>query len=165
MVELYLIRHAIAAERGERWPDDTKRPLTAIGARRMRRAAKGLARMGVKLDMVLSSPLVRAHQTAEIIVAAYETAPQIATTSALAPGGRYAELLADLKKHSRRSRIALVGHEPDLGALAGRLAGFRRPLEFKKGAICRIDVDAIPPTAPAILRWFVTPSILRAVGK
>jgi phosphohistidine phosphatase len=61
-IELYLIRHAIAEERGDKWPDDAKRPLTLEGTARMRKAAKGLVRLGVKFDVVLTSPLVRARQ-------------------------------------------------------------------------------------------------------
>ena len=72
-------------------------------------------------------------------------------------------MLADLEKQSRRSRIALVGHEPGIGELAARLAGSRHPLEFKKGAVCRIDVDALPPAGPGTLRWFLTPRIMRSV--
>ena len=62
--ELYLIRHGLAEERGEAWPDDTKRPLTDEGMSRMRKAARGLARLGVSFDAILTSPLTRARQTA-----------------------------------------------------------------------------------------------------
>ena len=66
--QLYLVRHAIAAERGDKWPDDTKRPLTHKGAARMRQAVEGLRALGVEIDLVLTSPLVRAEQTADILV-------------------------------------------------------------------------------------------------
>ena len=165
MVELYLIRHAIAEERGEKWPDDGKRPLSADGIARMRRAAKGLARLGVKFDVVLTSPLVRTRQTADIVAAAFEQRPPVVLAESLAPDGEHSDVLADLHKHARRSRIALVGHEPGIGELAARLVGSRRPLEFKKGAVCRIDVDSIPPGKPGSLRWFLPPGILRAIRK
>lgn len=163
MIEIYLIRHATAEERGEQWPDDAKRPLTASGSKRMRSAAKGLAKSGVELDVILTSPLVRAKQTAEIVAATQRLAPPIVSIGALAPGGRYGDLMAELKKYARRERLALVGHEPDIGALAGRLAGLRRSIEFKKGAVCRIDVESIPPSARGVLRWLVPPSMLRAM--
>jgi phosphohistidine phosphatase len=165
MVELYLIRHAIAEERGEKWPDDTKRPLSATGIARMRRAARGLKRLGVKFDVVLASPLVRARQTAEIVAAELEQRSPVVIADSLAPEGTYDDVLGDLHKHARRSRIALVGHEPNIGELAGRLAGSRRAFVFKKGAVCRIDIDSIPPGHPGTLRWFMTPAILRAVRK
>jgi phosphohistidine phosphatase len=163
--ELYLIRHAIAAERGEEWPDDDKRPLTEDGMSRMRKAARGLARLDVSIDVVFTSPLVRARQTAEIVVAALDTRPSIVTIDSLAPGAAYASLMADLEKHGRKPRLALVGHEPGLGELAGRLIGSRRAIEFKKGAVCRIDLDELPPNGPGQLRWFMTPRILRALKK
>jgi len=163
--EIYLIRHAIAEVRGSERPDDTKRPLTDDGIRRMRKAARGLARLGVMLDAVLTSPLVRTRQTAEIVAAAIDPKPHLTTIESLAPGGTYAALLADLEKHARRRRIALVGHEPGIGELAGRLIGTRHPFAFKKGAICRIDVDALPPQGPGTLQWFVTARMLRAMKK
>jgi len=65
---------------------------------------------------------------------------------------------------ARRPRIALVGHEPDLGHLASRLIGLKRPLEFRKGAVCRIDVDGLPPGGPGQLRWFAPPRMLRRLA-
>jgi phosphohistidine phosphatase len=163
--ELYLIRHGLAAERGEAWPDDTKRPLTERGMSRLRRGARGLARLGVSLDAVLTSPLVRARQTAEIVAGAFDPHPPLVNVDGLAPGGGYQAVLADLEKHSRRARIALVGHEPGIGELAARLIGTRHPVEFKKGAICRIDLETLPPGGPGSLRWFLTPKILRSLDK
>jgi phosphohistidine phosphatase len=129
----------------------------------MRKAARGLVRLGVHVDVVLASPLVRARQTAEIVAAAFDQRPPIVTATSLAPGGEYADLLDDLQKHAKRAHIALVGHEPGMGELAARLAGSRRRFEFKKGAVCRIDVASIPPERPGSVRWFVTPAILRAI--
>jgi phosphohistidine phosphatase len=164
--ELYLIRHAIAEERGEKWPDDNKRPLTEDGIARMRKAARGLARIGVTLDAVLTSPLVRARQTAEIVAAAGDSKPPIVNIESLTPDGGYAAIVADLEKHARKAiRIALVGHEPLIGELAARLIGSRHPIEFKKGAVCRIDLDAIPPAGPGDLRWMLTPKILRLIKR
>jgi phosphohistidine phosphatase len=163
--ELYFIRHAIAVDRGDEWPDDDKRPLTDEGIARMRKAARGLARLDTSIDVVLTSPLVRARQTAEIVVAALDPRPSIVTIESLAPGAAFAALMADLEKHGRKSRLALVGHEPGLGEVAGRLIGSRHAIEFKKGAICRIDVDELPPAGPGHLRWFLTPRMLRGIKK
>jgi phosphohistidine phosphatase len=163
--ELYLVRHAIAEARGDAWPDDTKRPLTEAGISRFRKAARGLSQLGVALDIILTSPLVRARQTADILAAASESRPHVVTAESLIPGGSYQAVLADLEKQSRRSRIALVGHEPGIGELAARLVGSRHPFEFKKGGVCRIDVDALPPDEPGKLRWFATPRILRELRK
>lgn len=164
MFEIYLIRHAIAEERGEAWPDDTLRPLSRGGVSRMKKTARGLARLDLRFDVVLTSPLVRARQTADIVVSAFERRPPVVVVASLAPEGTDAEVLADLEMHARRSRIAIVGHEPNIGHLAARLAGSRHPFTFKKGAVCRIDVGTLPPTRPGTLCWFLTPAILRAIG-
>jgi len=163
--ELYLIRHGVAEERGDAWPDDAKRPLTDDGMSRMRKAARGLSRLGVVFDIVLTSPLVRARQTAEIVAGGLAPRPSLVNIDSLAPDAGYAALIAELEKHARKPRLALVGHEPDIGELAARLVGSRRSLEFKKGAICRIDLDEIPPNGPGQLRWFLTPKILLALKK
>jgi phosphohistidine phosphatase len=165
VIEIYIVRHGLAAERGEAWPDDTKRPLTSEGIARLRREVQALQRLDVDFDLILSSPLVRARQTADLFAQGLPSTPQVVLTPVLAPGGRHAAIVDELSRHARRSRIALVGHEPDLGILAGRLIGAREPIALKKGAICRIDFDALPPAGPGHLRWLVTPRMLRMIGK
>lgn len=163
--ELYLIRHGLAEERGDAWPDDTKRPLTDDGMSRLRRAARVLARLGVPVDAVLTSPLVRTRQTAELLAAAFTPRPSITAVDVLAPGGTPTAVAAEIEKHSRRPHIFLVGHEPALGELAAWLIGTKNPIEFKKGGICRIDVEAGPLRGGGALRWMMTPKILRALKK
>jgi phosphohistidine phosphatase len=163
--ELYLIRHGIAEERGDAWPDDAKRPLTEQGMSRMRKSVRGLARLGISIEVILTSPLVRARQTADIVAAGLDPRPVILTVDALTPAGTFAALAADLEKHARKNRIALVGHEPNVGEIAARLLGTRHPIEFKKGAVCRIDVDQLPPHGPGDLRWFLPPRALRSIDK
>jgi phosphohistidine phosphatase len=163
--ELYFVRHGLAAERGDAWPDDTKRPLTEEGMSRLRKAVRGLAHLGVSVEVVLSSPLVRARQTAELVAGGLDPRPSLVNVDSLAPDGTYAAVVADLEKHARKTRIALVGHEPMMGELAARLIGSRHPIEFKKGGVCRIDVEDLPPAGPGDLRWMLTPKILRALKK
>lgn len=157
---LFLIRHGVAAERGDAYPDDAKRPLTGRGVAGLRREARGLAVLGVAFDQVLTSPLVRARQTADVLAPELGSAP-IANVASLAPGGKYADLLDDLTRYARREAIALVGHEPDMGELARRLLGLRGAVSFKKGAVCCIEIDALPPTRPGNLVWFAVPRMLR----
>ncbi len=164
-IELYLIRHGVAAARGEHFPDDTKRPLTHKGIVRLRREARALEALGVSFDQIVTSPLVRTRQTAEILAEAAGPRPPIANAEALAPGGTTAHAIEELGKYARRKRIAIVGHEPNIGELAAKLIGARAALEFKKGAICRIDVETLPPARPGHLRWFATPKMLRLLRK
>ncbi len=167
-VELYLVRHAVAADRGPEFPDDDLRPLTAEGDERWRRAVAGLREFGVRLDVVLSSPLVRAVQTAERLSTGLRPHPRMLVVDALAPGGTTADIVAAVAAAAGAgrgaSRLALVGHEPDLGELAATLIGARRALEFKKGGVCRIDLTRAAPTGPGVLRWFLPPRVLRGLA-
>jgi phosphohistidine phosphatase len=162
-IHLYLVRHAIAADRGDEWPDDGKRPLTPKGIQRFRAVVQGLKRMGVLPDLVLTSPLVRAKQTAEILADGLTPHPPVVTAESLAPGGSQASFVEDIGKHPKAVHIACVGHEPDLGQLAARLIGARRPLAFKKGGVCCIDLEAV--NGPGHLVWFAPPRLLRRVSR
>ncbi len=161
---LYLVRHAIAAERGEEWPDDTKRPLTERGISRFEVCVRGLRHLDAAIDEIFTSPLVRARQTADILAAGVEEEPPVKVLDALAPGHTATAVMGQLAKAARRRRIALVGHEPDLGELAAHLIGASRALPFKKGGVCRIDVEGLTARRAGSLAWFVTPKVLRGLG-
>ena len=163
-LELYLIRHGAAAERGDDYPDDSKRPLTSDGISALKKEAKALVHLGVDFDHIISSPLVRTKQTAEVFAQALPSKPPVTYSDSLAPAGAPAAVFQELAKHMRKSRIAIVGHEPNMGELAARLIGSRVPLEFKKGAICRIDFEVFPPKGAGSLRWFMPPRMLRKIG-
>ena len=122
--ELYIMRHGIAVARGtEDSSDDSKRPLTPQGKEKMRDIAKGLKRLGVELDWIVSSPLVRAVETAEIVATTLDPNTPIDRSEVLSPGGPPEALVSFLAKHPSRRRVLLTGHEPDLGELAARLVG------------------------------------------
>jgi phosphohistidine phosphatase len=162
--EIYLVRHAIAAERGDDWPDDTKRPLTTRGINRFKDSLPGLKELEVSIEEIFSSPLVRAKQTADLLAGGVQGSPPVKLLEALAPGHTPTAVMSQLAKAAKRQRIALVGHEPDLGELAAHLIGATRPLLFKKGGICRIDVGAISAKRTGSLIWFVTPKVLRGLA-
>ena len=159
---IYLVRHAIAAEPGPEYPDDASRPLTHQGAARFRKEVRGLEALDIRIDTILTSPLVRARETAELLHDEYAEA-KVMETEALAPGGSYRAVLAALEPFSGAEGIALVGHAPDIGELAARFLGSRGAMEFKKGAICCIELASLPPTGPGTLRWFVQPRMLREI--
>ena len=163
--ELYLVRHAIAAERGEDWPDDDKRPLTTRGVARFKESVEGMRKLGVEIDEIFTSPLIRAKQTAELMAAGLSGKPTVRTLDALAPGHTPGSVMAQLARAAKRRRIALVGHEPDLGELAAHLIGAGRALPFKKGGACRIDVESLTSRRAGALSWFVQPKLLRGLKK
>lgn len=162
-LELYLIRHGEAAERGKEYPDDSKRPLTSQGMARLRKEAHALNELGVTFEEIITSPLVRTRQTADTLAEVLKGKPSVSASDALAPAGTSAAVIQELGRHMRKARIALVGHEPNIGELAARLIGARSPIAFKKGAICRIDFEVFPPKGIGQLRWFLTPRMLRQI--
>jgi phosphohistidine phosphatase len=166
-MELLIIRHAIAFERDRhRWADDAARPLSPSGARRSRKAAAGLKELCKVPDRLLTSPLIRARQTAKILteVAGWppaEMAPE------LKPGEGAAAVLTLLAK-DRSKRIAIVGHQPDLSALlAAYLLRIHSalPIEMKKNAVACLSFDGRARVGSAALKWLATPRILRGLGK
>jgi phosphohistidine phosphatase len=161
---LYLVRHAIAAERGPDWLDDAKRPLTHKGIARMREIVDGLRELEAEIDVLLTSPLVRARQTAELVMQGLKPAPSLAVVTALEPGGPPAGVLAAIGQYGNAKGIALVGHEPGLGELAAHLIGTPMPLVFKKGGVCRIDLAGAAEPGAGQLIWLATPAMLRALG-
>ena len=162
---LYLVRHAIAEERGSDWPDDSKRPLSDDGIKRWRRQAAGLVALDARPDLILTSPFTRARQTADLLAAAFAKKPKVVELPALQPGAKVRDVLRALQPEGRIASLALVGHEPGLGELAALLVGFKTPPEFKKGGVARIDVAILPPPPGSgqLYSW-LTPKILRALS-
>jgi phosphohistidine phosphatase len=161
---IYLVRHGVAAEQGPEFPNDDDRPLTSEGIERLRVQVLGLREFQVRLDRVLTSPLLRAAQTAEILAAGIGCAAPLVTVDALRPGGRYDAVLAALERLGNDRAVALVGHMPSIGEIASRLIGAKEPLAFKKGSTCCIETDGLPPTRAGHLLWFLPPRALRALG-
>ena len=162
--ELYLVRHAIADDRGPDWPDDAKRPLTEHGIARFKEVVAGLKRVDTEVEEIFTSPLVRARQTAQLLSAGLRGKPPIRVLKALEPGHGPAAVVEQLAREIHKGRVALVGHEPDFGELASYLLGTRKPLLFKKGGVCRIDA-ALPLRRSGTLVWMLPPKILRKLGE
>ena len=164
---LYIMRHGIAEVRGVTTvADDAKRQLTPEGKEKMREIASGLVRAGLEADWIVSSPLTRAAQTAEIVGDAQNSKPPLDFCDALRPGGDPEALITFLAKRSNRRRVLIVGHEPDLGELAARLIGAGRNanMPFKKGGCCLITFSVFPPKSPGRLVWWLPPRVMRKLA-
>jgi phosphohistidine phosphatase len=162
---LYLVRHAVAEERGAAWPDDSQRPLTADGIRKWRKQAAGLAAIDARPDVVLTSAFVRARHTADLLAAAWSKKPEVIEIAALQPGHKVRDVARALEPYAAHASVALVGHEPGLGELAALLVGFKTAPEFKKGGVARVDVALLPPPpGSGTLAWWLTPRLLRSLA-
>ena len=167
-MQLLVVRHAPAGDKIEfaasGRPDD-ERPLTDEGIRKMRAAASGLGRMVERLDVIASSPLRRARETAEILAAAYDAAP-FEIVESLAPGSAPAALVPWLERQFAANVVAVVGHEPHLSGLVSWLvSGATRPwLELGKGGACLLELERAAALG-ATLRWLVEARTLRRLRR
>jgi len=169
-MNLYLLRHGIAAAADEPGIEsDHERPLTPKGIKRMRKAAKGLRRLAIPFDVVLTSPLIRASQTAEIVAEELGLQTELQKISGLAPESSVDNLLFGLTRFQNPEHLLLVGHQPLLGETAVFLLRGKEKshldIPLKKGGICRIEIDALPPTKPGTLHWLLVPKQLRLLGE
>jgi phosphohistidine phosphatase len=164
-MDLLIVRHAIAFERDRhRWREDAERPLSPAGIRRARKAAAGLKELTKPPQRVLTSPLVRARQTAQILteIAGWPTADE---APELAPGEPAMPVLSLLAK-DRSKLTAVIGHQPGLGHLLAACligGGGALPIEMKKNAVACVSFEGAPRAGHAALKWLATPRMLRAL--
>ena len=162
-MHLLIVRHAIAVPHGTPEVPEDERPLTPRGEKRFRAAARGLARICRPPDVLLSSPLVRARQTADIAAEAWGGV-KVSEADALA-GGSFEQIAAVVGKHADRKLVALFGHEPDVSTVVARLLGTSASerLTFKKGGAALLDVPGKMADGGALI-WYLPPRLLRAVA-
>jgi phosphohistidine phosphatase len=160
-MELYFLRHGVAADAAPPQMDDASRPLTEEGIAKIKDEALGLRRLGVEIDLLLTSPLRRARETAEIVGRTLELEAQLA--DALAPGCDLRRLRQLLGEQRAAQRVMIVGHEPDFSWLIGSLTGGSRVL-LKKGGLARVDLEEAEQGA-ATLIWLLPPRVLREIGR
>jgi phosphohistidine phosphatase len=167
-MDLYIVRHAIAVERGDSaYPWDDDRPLTPEGIHKFRLAARGLERLDIRPERILSSPLIRARQTAEILRDAVSPDLEIEIAQALRPGTDFSETLGAVVTTGSRS-VAVVGHEPHLSGftsflLTGPKGG--ASMLLKKGAVACVNFTVEPAPGLGSLQWLVQPGVLRRLAE
>ncbi len=167
-MNLYIIRHAIAVDEGlPEYEDDSQRPLTDKGKKKMRQIARGLRVLGVDFDLILSSPYVRAKETAEILAEVIKTKTDVAFSENLIPMGDPDLLISEMNEKYNANSIALVGHEPHLTALISLLVSDNASLDMilKKGGVCQLSADDLHHNRKAALEWLLTPGILVEIGE
>jgi phosphohistidine phosphatase len=163
-VQLMIIRHATAVPRGTPGIADDERPLTKGGEKQWKRAARGLARVARRPDVLLTSPLPRAARTAEIAAKAWRKLT--ATQTPALQDGSFEAIAAAIGEYPTDSTVAIVGHEPDLSAFLARLLGTPNAgrLTFRKGGAALVDVPGEIADGGA-LTWYLSPRILRRLGR
>jgi phosphohistidine phosphatase len=161
-MDLYLIRHGDAVPLGEQGiEDDAERPLTEIGHKQARDVGKGLRARDIKFDKIVTSPLVRARETAEEILKAWpEPAPELIVCDDLVPDGkpkRAARFIRDVKGE----RVGIVGHMPQLGVMAAWLIGGNKDtqIDLAKAGVAYVTCDT-PRKGCGTLVWLVPPEWL-----
>jgi phosphohistidine phosphatase len=165
-MRLYIVRHAIASPHGTPGVKDDDRALTKEGIQKMREIAAGLRASGCVPEALLSSPLLRARQTAELLLEIYGKGIEFKTTPSLAPSGNREDLYREIALYGKKlNSLMIVGHQPSLGEIAGEIA-WGSPdhyVELKKGGTCAIDLESVRGTPKGKLVALLTPSILRKI--
>ena len=164
-MQLFLLRHGLAVERGTRgFEDDATRPLTPKGRRQLRKIGAAIKKLEPDFDLILSSPFMRAKQTAEIVAASLKLKKYLKFSNALAPGGAPSILIRQLEREKPApGKILLVGHEPDLSQLVSLLTtgGPHLELDFKKSGLCKVETGKLRAGKCASLAWLLTPKQMR----
>jgi phosphohistidine phosphatase len=166
-MDCLLFRHGIAVEREEWKGSEAQRPLTTKGAERVRDGAAGLMHLDVTPTHILSSPLVRAFETATIIRDELDTGVEITICDELVPDAPPEKLFPLLVSLPEKACVICVGHEPHLGETAGVML-FGQPvpgLSLKKAGACSVRFEGAPKPGQGLLRWWLTPSQLRQLGE
>jgi len=166
-MELYIVRHGIAIDReGPKCPPDPERFLTEEGIEKTKQVARGVAGLGVSPDLLLSSPYVRAMQTAEIFASALECSKQkIRKTELLLPGAEPLQLFRELSRDKDLSVVLVFGHAPHLDDLLATAIGSKHHItSLKKAGVALIELRRIAPPNGELV-WLATPKLLRKLGK
>ena len=167
-MNLYIIRHAIAVDEATSdYESDSERPLTDKGRKKMRQIAKALRYLGVEFNLILSSPYIRACETAEILADVFKMKNKIVFSDNLIPLGNPELLIGEINEKHTVDSLAIVGHEPHLSALVGLLVGDSSKIEMtlKKGGVCYLSADDLHyQDHRATLEWLLTPGILVEIG-
>jgi phosphohistidine phosphatase len=155
---LYFLRHGLAGDR-ETWVgDDALRPLTKKGENSLAAIADTLFELGLGIDLILTSPYVRAYQTAMIVAKRLQKMDVLVQDNRLAPGFGLTELTETLKDYKDAKAILLVGHEPDFSETVSVLIGGGR-LVFKKAGLARVDLSSQTPPKGELI-WLLPPKVL-----
>jgi phosphohistidine phosphatase len=166
-MDLFILRHGEAGKTIPSGSTDSKRPLTVTGEKEMVIISKALRKMGVRLDVILTSPLKRARQTADIVAKEFKAQNKLRQMRELSPEGDKKALYQNLSSFKEGTSILLVGHSPYLSEMVSEIVSDDSSvrLDLKKGGIVRIRVTVAAPKLKGELRWLVSPRLSRLISK
>ncbi len=162
-MNLYIVRHGLAAAPGTPgYDDDSQRPLTDAGRRRLKKIVKGLSEFGIELDAILTSPYVRARDTAMILAKEFDLKDKVALSDNLIPPGNFETLIDEIREKYDVENLALVGHEPMLSSLISWLTTGNTAMKvvLRKGGVAFLSTEKLYEEGRAVLRWLLTPSLM-----
>jgi phosphohistidine phosphatase len=157
-VRVYFLRHGIAADRDEFQGDDFERPLTDEGCERMQREAKAIAKLQIEPDVIVTSPLVRAKQTAQIVADALKLDGKLVEDKRVGENFGVQQLAQILADHAKADALMLVGHEPDMSDVIGQLTGGTN-IDLKKGGLALVELQGASSSSGQ-LQWLIPPKVL-----
>jgi phosphohistidine phosphatase len=163
-MQLYVLRHGEAGKRLPSGSKDAERPLTVTGKEEVGQVAEALLILGLKLDVIASSPLERALQTAEIVAKTFKAKKKIELWDELKPEASRLELYKKLSTLKRESSIMIVGHEPFLSTMMSDLVfdgSAEGRIILKKSGLAKLSINSFQPKAQGELRWLLTPRHLK----
>ena len=165
-MELYFLRHAIAAEPGEiKVSSDAERPLVSEGIKKMKKGAEAMKKMGLEFDEIVASPYLRAKETAEIVIQEMGLKQKLRFSDALVPNAAFKDFLKFLVSFPPKSRLLLVGHQPSVGDFISMLISGRSDaaLDIKKGSLTLVEATPNGQEIHGELKWMLAPKQLREV--
>jgi len=167
-VNIYVLRHGLAVERDE-WDSktDAARPLTPEGEKQLRKTCRALGKMDLNFDLILSSPFVRAGQTAEIVADKLKLKKRLKFSDELTPGGSVKKLIQQMNEvKPALENLLLVGHEPYLSGLISLLISGdeNTAIDFKKGGLCKLEAEKLRAGRCATLAWLLTPKQMKLMA-
>ena len=163
---IYFLRHANAGQKHFSSAEkDAKRPIDKIGEEQSHDVGRALAYIGVRVNVIISSPLTRAMQTASIVAGQLGHEEKIVQDKALRPEATFEEFKALLNRHKDKLAIMVVGHDPSMTQFVNRVLSGGRPMaaiEMKKAGVAKIDMEL---RRPAVLRWCMTPKVVQRIQR
>lgn len=167
-MDLYVLRHGRAEERdSQKYPDDRERPLTRKGIRRLERQVKGIESLGICPDLYVTSPLLRAVQTAEVVHQGLAGTGPLERSDSLVPWADPVAILEELRDiHWQAASIMVVGHEPHLSSLISLISSGTLDCEIRlrKGSLCKLRIPTLRPGRCGRIEWSLTPKQMLNLG-